>query len=163
MTEIQASTNDRIEAYRDEHRLIRDSVLAIIDAGARGEVEEARAMVEQFDDAIGPHYRYEEEVLYPLMTRFLGEDRVEELIGEQADSIDAVREMKALLDDGTLTREQETELIEQMYTLMGHIYDCDVAILMETLTDEEMAEVAQGVDRCHEEDLSLLQWAETVR
>lgn len=163
MNDSQVSTSDPIEVYRDEHRLIRDSVLDIVDAGRQGDVDRALELVERFDEEIGPHYRYEEEALYPKMTRFLGEERAEELIDLQEESIAAVREMKAILGDGTITHEEDGRLDESMYSLMGHIYDCDVAILMETLTAEELDDVSEAIERSYEEAVPLVEWAETMR
>ncbi len=65
-------------------------MLEMASAAEAGDVAKARGILGQIDTLIGPHFRYEEETLYPAMKEFLG-DYVDSLVEEHAGAIDTAK------------------------------------------------------------------------
>ena len=72
---------DAIAEFREDHRNVRDGLLDIIGALQSKDVSKAREILGGLDTLIGPHFRFEEEALYPTLRVFLGE-YVDELLKE---------------------------------------------------------------------------------
>lgn len=161
---MSLAATEIIENFREEHRFVRDTLLEISDAARNQNAEKVDELVDELIEATGPHFRYEEESLYPNISKFVGEDRVSEMLSDHDIAIAAVEEMKALVDDGSLTEEEGERIAELTQAMMTHVQDCDgIAVLMENLSDQEMDSVADVVERSNEEGVPLLEWADTIR
>ena len=64
---------DVIAEFREDHRKVRDGLLEIIDALHSKNVGKAREVLGRLNALVGPHFRFEEENLYPTLRTFLGE------------------------------------------------------------------------------------------
>lgn len=64
--------NTFVEAFRHEHRVVRDLVCALIGAFEERDPAQARALLRQVVAVAGPHFRYEEESLFPLLVDVVG-------------------------------------------------------------------------------------------
>lgn len=161
---MSMAATDIIENFREEHRFVRDTLLDIADAARRGEAEEVEGLVDELIEATGPHFRYEEESLYPNIAQFVGEERVSEMLTDHDGAIAAVKEMKDILAEETISESEGERIAELTQAMMTHVQDCDgIAVLMENLSDEEMDEVATVVETANEEGVPLLDWDENVR
>ena len=54
--------------FRDEHRVVRDTLLDLIQAFEDRDREWIRALLNGVARFTGPHFRYEEESMYPALT-----------------------------------------------------------------------------------------------
>lgn len=72
---------DPIVEFREDHRKVRDSLLDLAGAAEAGELDKARNILGEIDKMVGPHFRYEEEQLYPTLREFLG-DYADSLVAE---------------------------------------------------------------------------------
>ncbi|MDZ4246600.1 MAG: hemerythrin domain-containing protein, partial [Dehalococcoidia bacterium] len=81
---------DPIVEFREDHRKVRDGLLELAQAAEAGDLGKAREILGKIDVAVGPHFRYEEETLYPSLKEFLG-DYVDSLIGEHDGVITTAR------------------------------------------------------------------------
>ena len=61
---------DPIIEFREDHRKVRDGLLDLAKAAEAGDVVKARNILGQIDTMVGPHFRYEEETLYPAMENY---------------------------------------------------------------------------------------------
>lgn len=61
---------DPIVEFREDHRKVRDGLLDIIGALKAKEVPRARDILGNLNNLVGPHFRYEEEALYPSLKVF---------------------------------------------------------------------------------------------
>lgn len=53
--------------FKDEHRKIRDTVNSLVGALREGDAAQARELLRELDGLAGPHFRYEEETMYPAL------------------------------------------------------------------------------------------------
>lgn len=62
---------DRFSAtFRAEHRQVRDLLLELVQAYQNREKNRISALLSDLASCTGPHFRYEEEVLYPSWCSF---------------------------------------------------------------------------------------------
>ncbi|MBI2857327.1 MAG: hemerythrin domain-containing protein, partial [Chloroflexi bacterium] len=66
------TTLDPITEFREDHRKVRDGLLDLAAAAEKGDLEGAKKTLFALDELVGPHFRYEEEALYPALREFLG-------------------------------------------------------------------------------------------
>src|SRR3990172_3499013 len=96
---------DLIVEFREDHRKVRDGLLDLASAALAGDLIKAGGILGQIDTMVGPHFRYEEETLYPAMREFLG-DYVDSLIKEHDGAIDTAKVAAKLLSQSSLSKEE---------------------------------------------------------
>jgi len=158
-----ASKIDPICEFREDHRKVRDGILAISRALKEKDVATARNILGELNVLTGPHFRYEEEYLYPAMRALLGE-YVDQLISEHDNVIETAKTCAGLLAKDELTDEEAAEAEKAAMALLIHVSNCDgLAILTERLSEEEMEDLADRFAEAREAGVPLLEWADTIR
>ena len=154
---------DAIAEFREDHRNVRDGLLDIIGALQSKDVSKAREILGGLDTLIGPHFRFEEEALYPTLRVFLGE-YVDELLKEHDGVIETARSCAELLEKESLTDEEANQAAQAARALLIHVSNCDgLAILSERLKPEDLDELSEKYKSAREAGVPMLQWAETIR
>lgn len=154
---------DVIQEFREDHRKVRDLILDLAGTLRQRDVPRARELLGSLDRLTGPHFRFEEEALYPALRQFLG-DYVDKLLSEHDGAIAKANGLAALLQKDELTQDEAGAAIADVSSLLIHVSDCDgLAILMEKLGDPDMARIADNVLACRQADVPLLRWAEEIR
>ena len=154
---------DAIKVFREDHREVRDGLLELADALELKNVEKAGKILEKLNNLLGPHFRFEEEALYPTLRRFLGE-YVDTLLKEHDGAISAARELAELIKRGQISDEDAKKAANKTRALLVHVSNCDgLAILAERLDEEEIKELNEKFQRIKEERVPLLDWAERIR
>jgi hypothetical protein len=151
-------------AFRQEHRAIRDAILDLIEAAHRGDRAEARRLVGELARLAGPHFRYEEEGLYPALAGLLGPERVEALCNEHDAAIHTAQALSALVE-GERFGAIERGLVETLARgLLSHVSDREgLSIMVERLPEDEVAGILAARRRAWRDDVGLLAWAEALR
>ncbi|MCC6543360.1 MAG: hemerythrin domain-containing protein [Nitrospirae bacterium] len=158
-----ATKLDPITEFREDHRKVRDGLLDIIKALQTKDVVKAREILGNLNVLIGPHFRYEEETLYPAMRTLLGE-YVDQLVSEHDGVIGTARACLALLQKDTLTDSEAKDAANAARTLLVHVSNCDgLAILSERLTKSELDDLGDKYAAARTKGVSLLDWAATIR
>lgn len=161
MTEM--SKVDFIQEFREDHRKVRDSLIDIGDALERRDVTKARQILDKLNILVGPHFRFEEETLYPTLRQFLGE-YTDQLLREHDDVINKAKTLANLLSKDTISKEEGVETKKAARSLLVHVSNCDgLALLSERLSDEELIQLSQKFLETREAGVPLLEWAEKVR
>ena len=111
---------DPIVEFREDHRKVRDSLLDLASAAEAGDVAKARDILGQIDTMVGPHFRYEEETLYPAMKEFLG-DYVDSLIDEHGGAIDTAKTAAKVLSQSSLSKEEGKAVAKAARALLVHV------------------------------------------
>lgn len=154
---------DPINEFREDHRKVRDGLIEIIEALKSKDVARAREILGELNTVVGPHFRYEEETLYPTLRVFLGE-YVEQLLEEHDGVIETARTCARLLEKGTLTDEEADEAAHAARALLVHVSNCDgLAILSERLNPEQLKELGEKFSQARKAGVPLLEWAEKIR
>jgi len=154
---------DPIAEFRDDHREVRDGILDITAALRKKDIATAREILGKLNELTGPHFRYEEEHLYPALRNFLGE-YVDQLIAEHDNVIATAKVCASLLAKDTLTDAEAEEASQAAMQLLIHVSNCDgLAILSERFSKEEMDELADSFAEARKAGVPLLEWADTIR
>jgi hypothetical protein len=163
LEEAEMAALDVVEEFREDHRKVRDGLLEMIEALQSKDAGTAREILGGLNVLVGPHFRFEEEVLYPTLRVFLGE-HVDQLIREHDGVIETARSTAELLEEESLTDEEAERAANAARTLLIHVSNCDgLAILTERLGSEEIDHLAEEYAAAREADVPLLEWAETIR
>jgi hypothetical protein len=154
---------DPISEFREDHRKVRDAVLDISEALDTKDVEKAREILGNLNVIVGPHFRYEEEYLYPELRKFLG-DYVDDLMDEHDGAIDTARACADLLSKDSLTDEEAGAARDAAMKLLIHVSNCDgLAILSERFDKEALTRLGTEFAKLREEGVTLLDWAASIR
>lgn len=156
-------TLDPIVEFREDHRKVRDSLLDLASAAQARDVAKARDILGQIDTLVGPHFRYEEETLYPAMKEFLG-DYVDSLIEEHEGAIDTAKTAAKVLSQPSLSEEEGKVVAKAARALLVHVSNCDgLNILAERFSQQKLDELGQRFAQSRSEGVPLLRWADTIR
>ena len=160
MTALQEFT----EVFRAEHRQVRDLLLELVGAFREGDVEWARSLATPVAAATGPHFRYEEEAMYPELTAIFGEAYVAKLLADHDGAIRNLREVLWLADNATLSADQAERGARLAQEILPHVSDCEgLTIMVETLPDELVGQILTARRAAFGANLDLLTWAATER
>ncbi len=152
-----------IEEFREDHRIVRDSLIELASALESKEIEKAREVLERLNKLLGPHFRFEEEKLYPTLRKFLGE-YVDKLLEEHDTAISSAKELAELLSKEDISDEEAKKAASRVRGLLVHVSNCDgLAILAERLSEEEIKDLEKTFSEFRSEGVPLLEWAEKIR
>jgi len=160
-----ATALDRFQTlFREEHRAIRDTLLDLGAAFAARDLPRARPLLEKTAALTGPHFRYEEEAMYPALVAIFGEEYIAKLLGDHDRAIGAARRLAVLASQEALTDQEADEAMRLVRGLLPHVSDCEgLSIMVERLPTERVQEILAARERAREANLDLLTWAASVR
>ncbi len=154
---------DPIAEFREDHRKVRDGLLAIIGALQTKDVVKARKILDEINVLVGPHFRYEEETLYPSLRVLLGE-HVDQLLSEHDGVIATARSCAELLKKDSLTDGEAKQAASAARELLVHVSNCDgLSILSERLNKKEIDDLSEKLAAARKAGVPLLDWATTIR
>lgn len=149
--------------FREEHREIRDALLDLVDSLRHRDHGRAQALLDRIAILTGPHFRYEEEAMYPALTSIFGPEYIAKLLEDHDGAIRTARRLVELTER-PLTEADSVEAVRLARTILPHVSDCDgLSIMVERLPEETTADVFAARERAREAGLDLLTWAGTVR
>lgn len=154
---------DPIVEFREDHRKVRDGLLELASAAEKGDLPKARTALGELNKVVGPHFRYEEEALYPALREFLGE-YVDRLIEEHEGAIQTAKTAAELLGKPSLTKEEAKAAASAARALLVHVSNCDgLNILAERLSKRHLEDLAKIYQKSRDANVPLLEWADTIR
>lgn len=158
-----AAKLDPIAEFREDHRKVRDGILEITEALRDKNVKKAREILGTLNVLTGPHFRYEEEYLYPALRSFLGE-YVDQLVKEHDNVIETAKVCASLLAKDDLNDQESQDASNAAMQLLIHVSNCDgLAILSERFNAQEMENLGNRFAEAREAGVPLLEWADTIR
>lgn len=150
--------------FREEHRIVRDALLELAEAFERRDRSRIESLLGQAAAFVGPHFRYEEESLYPALVGLFGEEYVEKLLSDHDRAIGIAQRLVEMAQGGLSDDNvrQATRLIRG--SVLPHVSDCDgLSIMVEKLSEDEVQRVLDARERSLRDGLSLFDWASQVR
>jgi hypothetical protein len=160
---LAMATLDPIAEFREDHRKVRDELLELTEYLRVKNIGKANEVLGRLNELVGPHFRFEEETLYPTMKGFLGE-HVDDLLKEHDGAIDTARSCAELLKKPSLTDEEAGQAALAARALLIHVSNCDgLAILAERLKAEELNRLGENFEAARKAGVPLLEWAESIR
>lgn len=153
--------NQFIEVFRDEHRQMRDMLLGLMDALGANDVEAVRQGIGEMAAHAGPHFHYEEQVLYPALAEIYGADYIERLGAEHDAALEAVQELAELAEAEEMTPEQAGYGLELIRQLLPHVSDRDgLAVIVEVLPEETVQEIVRAREESRRSGKTLIELAQ---
>ncbi|MEM4546356.1 MAG: hemerythrin domain-containing protein [Nitrososphaerota archaeon] len=156
---------DPIRELREDHKKVKDYLLELIDALNKKDVQRSLEILILLDKLGGPHFRFEEETLYPTLKKFFGEEYYRYLLKAHDRVITAAKKIAEVLGKGAITEDEVRMLISIVRSeVLPHPIECEgLALLMDRLSKEEIRAIAKSIERSRNENVPLLEWAETIR
>ncbi|MDA2938346.1 hemerythrin domain-containing protein [Acidobacteria bacterium AH-259-A15] len=152
------------QVFSNEHRQIRDTLLDLILAFQERDQTKIQSLLNQTAVYTGPHFRYEEEALYPSLVEIFGEEYIEKLLQDHDRAIGTANKLIELAGKETLGDDDVVETTRLIRTILPHVSDCDgLSIMVERLREEKVQAILDARDRSLEEGLDLIQWTNQVR
>lgn len=158
------TTHDVIDEFTEEHRQVRDLLLDIADAVQENDNERAREALRELDALSGPHFRYEEEAMYPALVEYFGENKVIDLIEEHDEGIERARWLAEQLEGDDIDEAVQENIVDEISPLFVHVSDCEgLTIYLEEFDDETLDEIAETREQALEEGVGLLEYDDEIR
>lgn len=152
------------QVFRAEHRVVRDELLELMQAFQAREPTRIRSLLDRIAADAGPHFRYEEEALYPALVEIFGPEYVEKLLGDHDRVIGTAGSLAALAAKAPLDDEDVAYGVRLVRSILPHVSDCDgLSIMVERLAPAAVQEILDARDRSLRDGLDLLEWAREVR
>lgn len=152
------------QTFRTEHREIRDVLLDLVATFQTGDLARARELIDQTAALAGPHFRYEEESLYPYLVAIFGDEYIEKLLHDHDWAIDSARRLAALGAKERLGDDEIREAVRLVRGILPHVSDCDgLSIMVERLPAGQIEHIFATRERCRAAGLDLLTWASDIR
>jgi hypothetical protein len=152
------------QIFRGEHRKVRDALLDLIQAIGNRDRASVQSLLQQIAVYTGPHFRYEEEAMYPALVEIFGEEYVQKLLEDHDRAIGTAQRLVELAGKETFTDEDVNEAIRLTRTILPHVSDCDgLSIMVERLPSQTVQHILDTRASSLDENLDLLSWATTVR
>ncbi len=149
--------------FREEHRLVRDGLLDLLDTFTERDGEKAGALLERIAGLAGPHFRYEEGAMYPSLVQIFGADYMSSMMDGHDGFIASFRRLVELAgaDLGDAEVDEARELIR---AALPHVSDCDgLSIMVERLAEAEVSAILTCRADSLAAGLDLLTWDSTIR
>jgi len=150
--------------FREEHRKVRDGLLDLIQAFQERDKARIGSLLGEIATYVGPHFRYEEEALYPSLVEIYGAEYIEKLLSDHDRVIGTAKRLVELAGKETLSEGDVTEATRLVRGILPHVSDCDgLSLMTERLSEDKVQRVLETRDRSLAAGLNLLQWAEQIR
>jgi len=150
--------------FREEHREVRDLLFDLIAAFQARDTGRARSLLTQIAGRTGPHFRYEEESLYPELVDVFGADYVDKLLSDHDGAVRTARRLMELAGKDTLSDAEVAEAVDGARSILPHVSDCDgLSIMVERFPEARIEHILQTRQRALAADVDLLTWAGTIR
>jgi hypothetical protein len=146
-------------AFKEDHKIILNNLLSLKDAVKRKDTKNAASLVVFLDDIMGPHFRVEEEALYPMLTEYFGEDNVERLLEEHTLATDAMNEFKHNIGSERYMVEHGEDTLKKLQGFFLHVTSCDgLSIIIEKFSDDQKKNLDAHLAKVREEGIPLTVW-----
>lgn len=152
------------EQFRAEHRQVRDLLLQLLQAFGQRDPKRASELVQSTAALTGPHFRYEEEAVYPALVAIYGEEYVQKLLSDHDRVIASAARLSALSQKQHLDEEEVREAERLIRSILPHVSDCDgLSLMVECLPEEQVQRILDTRSRSLADNFDLLRWATTIR
>lgn len=152
------------QIFREEHRSVRDTLLDLVRAFENRDTTRINLLLHQTARLTGPHFRYEEEALYPGLTEIFGEEYIEKLLRDHDRAIGTAKALVELGSKNDLTDRDIATATRLIRSILPHVSDCDgLSIMVERLPTGKVKAILDARDRSRSKGLDLIQWASQVR
>ncbi|MBZ0283415.1 MAG: hemerythrin domain-containing protein [Anaerolineae bacterium] len=152
------------QVFREEHRKVRDVLFDLIHAFKNRDKPSIQLLLHKMVMCAGPHFRYEEEAMYPELVEIFGEEYVQKLLEDHDRAIGTTKRLIEITQKNEFTDEETVETIRLTRTILPHVSDCDgLSIMVESLPSQVVQHILDCRDASLSEGVDLMLWASTIR
>ncbi len=157
------TATDVFTEFREDHRKVRDTLFALKAAFEAKDPARAGEVLGSLNVLTGPHFRYEEESLYPALKPILGR-YVDRMIEDHDGAIALAKQLVQIVGKDSFSSEDVKTGVDAVQAILPHVSDCDgLLIFVETFDRPALNRINTNIDECRAAGLPLLDWADTVR
>ncbi len=115
-------------------------MLELIKALNKKDVQKSLELLILLDKLGGPHFRFEEETLYPILKKFFGEKYYQYLLKVHDRVIANAKKIVEIVGKGYITEDEARMLISMVRSeILPHPIECEgLTLLMGRLSEEEL-------------------------
>ena len=156
---------DPIHEFKADHAKVRDSLLNLIEAINKRDASKALEILVYLDNLVGPHFRWEEESLYPIMEKFFGRQYYLYLLSAHDRIVKRAKELLEVLKKGSISPEEAKVLAGIIRNeVLPHPIECEgITLFAEKLTEEELERLRVDLERARRENVPLLEWSDKIK
>ncbi|HYB92407.1 MAG TPA: hemerythrin domain-containing protein [Candidatus Binataceae bacterium] len=145
-----------VESFRDEHRQLLGTLLALRDALESGDTERAQEGIGELIAAAGPHLFYEGEALYPALAGLYGDEYVSRLQAEHENTLAAALDLAELADMVESSHDAAERALELVSELLPHVSERDgLAVVVEVLPEEQVGAIAEAREHARKRGVTI--------
>ena len=160
-TEATAEFQRFVEGFRAEHRGAAQAFLGIAEAFRNRDAGRIGELMGQANAGIGPHMRYEEETMYPLLVQFFGPAYVERMLSDHDSAFGVAGRLMELAAHQPITDQDVAEADSLVKGLIPHVSDCDgLVVFLEMLPADQQQALCRSRDHALQDGLSMMEWGE---
>ncbi len=149
-------TSDFAESFRDEHRQLRDVLLALKEALEIGDSEGVQQGLDELAATAGPHLSYEGEALFPALAGLYGDEYVDRLHAEHEQTLAAARELAELAELPELSPAESARAMELIGDLLPHVSERDgLAVIIEVLPPKQLGAIMEARERARKKKVTV--------
>lgn len=150
--------------FRQEHREIRDLLFDMITSFGEKDFEKSGTLLESLNVLTGPHFRYEEEALYPALIQIYGEHYINKLLTDHDLAIARAKKLSSMIEAGSKEKDDIADCINLVRSILPHVSDCEgLSIMVEKLDDGIVDSICNSMEDARKANLPLIKWSETSR
>ncbi len=155
---------DFFTEFRNDHRQIRDLIMNLIRAFIQKDLLKAEKLLFILNEIAGPHFQFEEEVLYPELIPVYGPKYINKLYIDHDLVIARVIKLKELISRSKLNPDEFDQGISLLERLFPHLTDCEgLSIMVETLNRKTIERITKNMEDTRKKNNNLLLWANNER
>lgn len=155
---------DFFTEFRNDHRQIRDLIMNLIRAFIQNDILKAEKLLFILNEIAGPHFQFEEEVLYPELIPVYGPEYINKLYIDHDLVIARVIKLKELISKSKLSPEELDKGLRLLEGLFPHLTDCEgLSIMVETLNEKTIQHITKNMEDTRKKNNNLLLWANSER
>ena len=150
--------------FKKDHRMIRDLLLDMITALLRQDILQLRNLLSDLDAIAGPHFRFEEESLYPSLISIYGESYINKLLTDHDLVIARSKKILQVIQQSDDKIVDFKDMINTVRAILPHVSDCEgLGIMVEKLPESKVQVIVECMKNARRENISLIEWSESLR
>jgi len=140
------------KAFVEDHRHLTQGFRQLLDAIRERDVPQMIKLADRIDTVAGPHIRFEETVLYPLVREQRGSEYAQQLYREHRVAVCALRDILTHDETSPWTDADWKRLEEQVQTALDHTVSCGTLLShLTSLSAEHQQALHQRMEELRKE------------
>lgn len=135
---------DLIQEFHSDHRQVVNALVELRHSIETNDVPRIRTILESAEHFVGPHFKFEELHLYPVLERLLGESHAKKLVNEHDGIFRSIRRIAQLAQKSPWSGTDHEFAMTNLELIYEHPISCDgLSLWMERLSAEEQSHLLE--------------------